>query len=210
MNPIALHVPLRARLSLAGLGLLVACATPQQQAQQLVDAGHPDAALALLARAHSSQSGDVALRATYLSQREANVRAWLEKADVARRGGRTDEARAALKQIEAIAPNDPRAVWLRGELERQDRHRKVMAQAQASFDQQRWSEAEAAARNVLEEDPADVGARTLLTKVSEHQAAQARDEMSLAGGKKPVSLEFRDATLRSVFETLASEISKQD
>lgn len=185
------------------LSLLAACATPERQARQLADAGHPEAALALLAGVNADKSTDVALRAAYLDEREATLRALVEKADVARREGHFEEMRGVLRQVEAIAPDDPRAAWLRGELARQERHRKVMAEAQAAFDQQQWDKAEGAARSVLEEDPADTGARTLLTKISERQAARARDQLVLAGGSKPVSLELRDASLRSVFETLA-------
>ncbi len=193
----------RPALALLAAGLMSACATPQREAEHLADAGDPEAALALLRQANADKSGDAALRAAYLKQRDAAVQALIAKADAARRGGHTEEVRVVLDRIDAIAPRDPRAAWLREELARQERHRKLLAEAQTAFDQQQWDRAEGAARSIVDEDPGDAAARKLLTRVSERQAAHSRDDIMLTAGKKAVSLELRDATLRSVFEALA-------
>ncbi len=185
------------------LGVLAACATPQKAAQQLSDAGQPDAALTLLLQSHADKSPDPQLRAAYLKQRELVVLQLLDQAETARRAGHADDARTTLDRLDAVTLGDPRTAWMRGQIARDGRHRKLLAEAQADIDQQQWGKAEGLARNVLEEEPGDTAARTLLTRISEHQAVQARDAPLLAAGSKPVSLELRDASLRSVFDSLA-------
>lgn len=199
--------PIKSALTLATSALLVAlltaCATPQREAQRLSSLGQHESALGILIKAHANTSTDVALHAAYLKEREAVIVQGLAQADVARRTGHADDVRAAMERIEAIAPRDPRVAWLRDAMGRTERHKRLMAEAQSAFDQQQWSQAETVARGVLEEDPGNAQARALLTRVSERQAVQAREEPMLAAGKKTVSLEFRDASLRNVFETLA-------
>ncbi len=194
---------IRLPLAVLALAVLAACATPQHEAQQLSEAGQPDAALTLLLQAHADKSPDPQLRAAYLKQRELVVHQWLNQAESARRAGHADDARSAVDHVAAIASGDDRITWMRARLARDARHRKLMAEAQADIDQQQWSKAEGLARSVLDEEPGDTAARVLLTRVSEHQAAKARDEPALASGNKPVTLEFHDAPLRSVFDALA-------
>jgi len=193
----------RPALTLLALGILSACATPQREAEQLSQAGQPDAALTLLLQAHADKSADPQLQSAYLKQRELVVRQWLDQAETARRAGHADDVRSALDHLDAVAPGDPRLTWMRGQLARDARHRKLLAEAQADIDQQQWGKAEGLARSVLEEEPGDTAARVLLTRVSERQAARTRDEPLLAGGDKPITLELRDASLRSVFDVLA-------
>jgi general secretion pathway protein D len=190
-------------VTLLAAALSAGCASPRQEAESLAEAGNPEAALALLKQAHAESSTDTATRAEYLKQREVVVQSWVAKADAARRAGHPEEVRTLLERIDAVSPRDPRADWLRSELARQERHRRLMAEAQSAFDQQQWERAETVARGVLDEDPGDGGARRLLTRVSERLAARSRDARMLVAGRKPVSLEFREATLRSVFEALS-------
>ena len=197
------HTTVRPALTFLALALLAACATPQREAEQLAQAGQPDAALTLLLQAHADKSIDPQLQAAYLKQRELVVRQWLDQAELARRAGHVEDARSALDHIEAIAAGDDRITWMRGQLGRDARHRKLLAEAQADIDQQQWSKAEGLARSVLEEDSGDTAARVLLTRVSEREAARTRDEPLLVGGNKPVTLELRDASLRSAFDVMA-------
>ena len=190
-------------LTVLALAVLAGCATPQHEAEQLAQSGQPDAALTLLIQAHADKSADPQLRAAYLKQRELVVRQRLEQAELARRAGHLDDVRAALDHLQVIAPEDDRITWMRDQIGRDARHRKLLAEAQADIDQQQWAKAEGLARNVLEEDPGDTAARVLLTRVSEREAARTRDEPLLAGGNKPITLELRDASLRSVFDVMA-------
>ena len=199
----AISPAVRPALSVLALALLAACATPQREAEQLSQAGQPDAALTLLLQAHADKSADTQLRAAYLKQRDLVVRQWLDQAEIARRAGHVDDVRSALDHIQGIAPGDDRITWMRDQVARDARHRKLLAEAQADIDQQQWNKAEGLARSVLEEDPGDTPARVLLTRVSERQAARTRDEPVLSGGDKPVSIELRDASLRNVFDVLA-------
>jgi general secretion pathway protein D len=186
------------------LALLGGCATPGREARRLADSGQHEAALELLVQVHADQSSDISLRAAYLKEREATIAQLLAQAEIARRAGRSDEPLTIAERLESIAPHDRRVAWLREDIARSQRHRRLMAEAQTAFDQQQWSRAETVARGVLAEDAGNTSARALLTRVSERLAAQSRDKPTLAeAARKTVSLEFRDASLRGVFEALA-------
>ena len=167
------------------------------------EAGQHEAALALLSKENASTPTGTPLRAAILKEREATVRELLGQADLARRAGRLDEQRTVADRIEAIAPGDSRAAWLREDIARAERHKRLMGEAQSAFDQGQWGRAETVSRTVLEEDPRNTSARILLTKVSERRGAEERDEPVLAAGKKRVSIEFRDASLRTVFDAIS-------
>jgi general secretion pathway protein D len=95
--------------------------------------------------------------------------------------------------------------WLRTEVARIKRHERLVAEAQQSLDAERFEKAESGLRSVLTEDPANGKARAMLSRIEELREGQTRRQgsLQLATGQKPVTLEFREASLRTVFEALA-------
>lgn len=188
---------------LAAALLLAACATPQRQAEQLAAAGQHEAALALLQQAGAESSGDIALRAAYMRQREATVTRLIAEADEARLAGQPDRARAVLARIDAVSPAHPRTAAMRDALDRQQRQQRLAQQARDAFERGELDRAEAAARAVIDLEPGDAAARGLLNRITEQRADATRDALPLAAADKPVTLEFREAPLRTVFEALS-------
>ncbi|MBI5336011.1 MAG: secretin and TonB N-terminal domain-containing protein [Burkholderiales bacterium] len=188
---------------LAAALLLAACATPQRQAEQLAAAGQHEAALALLRQQGAESSADIALRTAYLRQREATVTRLLAEADEARLAGQPERARAVLARIEAVAPAHPRTAAMRDALDRQQRQQRLAQQAREAFERGELDRAEAAARAVIDLEPGDAAARGLLNRITEQRADATRDALPLAAADKPVTLEFREAPLRTVFEALS-------
>ena len=186
--------------------LLAGCTAPElRQAQTLSQAGQHEAALLKLQEASKAQPDDLSLRSAYLKQRDTTVAYLLYQAESARAADQRTEVMALLDRIEAVAPAHPRAAWLRDEIARADRQKRLMAEAREAMDRKRWAGADAALRAVLSESPSHAEARWLLTQLDEQRAEQTRQQSSLqlAAGAKPITLEFREAALRTVFETLA-------
>lgn len=186
--------------------MLVACANPAlREAQDLSQAGQHEAALSRLQQALRAQQDDRALRSAVLKQTDTTVAYLVYQADAARSAGRLDDIEAVLKRLEAAAPGHPRAVWLRGEVDRIKRHQRLMQEARQSLDARAYERAETALRTILSEDLGNATARGLLTRIEEMRADQTRraSTLQLATATKPITLEFREAALRTVFEALA-------
>lgn len=186
--------------------LLSACANPAlRDAQALSQAGQHEAALAQLQSALKLKQYDRELRIAVLKQTDTTVAHLIYQADGARAAGRLDEVEAVLKRLEFAAPAHPRTVWLRSEVDRLKRHQRLFSEAQQSFDAGAYERAEVTLRTILSEDLGNTSARSMLTRVEELRANQTRQvsTVQLATAGKPITLEFREASLRTVFESLA-------
>lgn len=200
---------LRAQLVLAVLiiaTLVAGCANPAiEDARRLAGTGQHEAALQKLDEASRKDQSDRQLRNEVLMQRDATVGYLVYLADAARAAGRLDEVANVLKRMEAAAPQHPRVAWLKTELNRLERHQRLMVDAQRQLDARAYERTDAALQTVLSEDPGNGKARAMKNKLSELRETQSRKQatLQLATANKPVTLEFREASVRTVFETLA-------
>ncbi len=196
----------RLTLVLCVVGALSACANPAiEEASLLARQGQQEAALQRLQQATVQDQADRKLRTAFLQQRDVTVAHLVLQADVARSKGRVADIEAVLVRLEAAAPTHPRVAWLRSELARIQRHQRLISEAEQSLQTQRFEKAEGALRSVLTEDPANGQARTLLARIEELRETQTRRQgsLQLASAQKPITLEFREASIRTVFEALA-------
>lgn len=200
---------LRAQLVMAMLliaAYLAGCANPAiEDAHRLAGQGQHEAALQRLTQAAGEDQADRQLRNEVLMQRDATVGYLVYMADAARSAGRLDEVEKVLKRLEQAAPQHPRVAWLRSELARLQRHQRLMVEAQQRLDARQFERAEAALQTVLAEDPGNGKARAQMARVAELRESQSRKQstLQLATASNPVTLEFREASVRTVFETLS-------
>lgn len=185
---------------------LAGCANPAiEDAHRLAGQGLHEAALQRLTQAAQQDQTDRQLRNEVLMQRDATVGYLIYLADAARAAGRLDEVQNVLKRLEEAAPQHPRVAWLRSELARMQRHQRLMADAQQRLDVRQYERAEAALQTVLAEDPGNAKARAQMARVAELRETQTRKQatLQLATANNPVTLEFREASVRTVFEALS-------
>ncbi|MBI2734811.1 MAG: secretin and TonB N-terminal domain-containing protein [Aquabacterium sp.] len=185
---------------------LAGCANPAiEDAHRLAGQGQHEAALQRLNQAASQDQNDRQLRNEVLMQRDATVGYLVYLAEAARSAGRLDEVENVLKRLEQAAPQHPRVPWLRSELTRLQRHQRLMGEALQRLDAKQYERAEAALQTVLAEDPGNGKARAQLARVAELRETQSRKQatLQLATATNPVTLEFREAAVRTVFETLS-------
>ncbi len=215
--------PVARLASLLLAAALAACATPpQEQARALAREGRSIEALALIDRHLREQPADAELlRAERTRLAQTLVLQTLAQAERARAAGREAETRALVQQARALVPDHPRVAELERELARADRAdaelravREALARALREAAERPEPAAEAAreaarrqARErlaaVLREQPQHPAARALLNQLLAQPAA-AEAAVPLAGAlARPVSLEFREAPLRQVFEALS-------
>lgn len=191
-------------LVLLSAGLLAACANPAlRQAEDLGRTNQWPAALRVLDDALVKEPTDPQLRAAQVRAREQATARLILQIEALRGAGRWDEAQAVLSQLALADARHPRLTALSVDIERGRRHEAQLAAGRAALKEGRIERAEAQAREILAEAPQHPGARLLASQV-----AQARPLETAVGElgpnfQKPVTLEFRDAPLRQVFEALA-------
>lgn len=184
------------------LALLSACANVPQEAERLNLSGQPEQAYALLDQAAREHPADTRLRGALLRQRELTVGRLATQAQLALGSQRLDLAQALLKRLEAIDAQHPRVVALSQEMARQQRHQQWLQQARDAEQHGRLDEARARIDQVLAENPGQSEARGALLRLRERAAPPAPLSTLGADYAKPVTLEFREAPLRSVIEGL--------
>lgn len=192
---------------LASLAGLTGCAHPGvQRAEQLAAAGLPEQALEQLQaawREDPALAGTPAQKQLQARLQDRAAAQLVQLAEAQRAAGRLAESAATVDRLRALQPRHPRLAALQAELDRAMRHQRLLAQAAAALGEGRAPQAETLLREVAAEAPAHPGLRPLQRRLS---ALQSRDSEAPTLGpafQKPVSLEFRDAPLRSVFEALS-------
>ena len=192
-------------LLFAAVLALAGCATNKafEDGKQALMAGDQDRALGLFEQAAKQSPDNAEIRATLYRQRELAIARQLAQAEAARIAGNREAAAAALDRVLAMDARNPRAISMRDKLLRGVRHDAMVAEANAMFVRKDVSGAEARVRNVLGQDGSHAGARELLRQIEE---ARPKQEQPAALGdmfQKTVTLEFRDTSMRNVFEAIA-------
>lgn len=184
---------------------LLGCATPGrfEEAQQLLAEGKSEQGLAQLEKAYADNPRSAPTRAALLRERERQAGARLAEADAALKTGRLDEAEAGLRKAADIDPGNPRVGALLMDLQRARNHERVLAEAQQILRRGDAEAAEQRVRAVLAENPYNPAARALLREAMEAAVQQAPTPQLKAPFRKPITLEFRDAPIRTVFDLLA-------
>lgn len=207
MTPSPRSFPLLRRLlSASSITLLCACAANpalERNRQAFAD-GDRMTAFATLKQDAEKDPRNLGLRAYYLRQRELLAAERLAAADRARAAGRMEEAEQLYGEALRIDPEHPRARIAADALAADRRRNAMLAEAQAALGKDDAA-AERAVRAVLAEQPGNARARQLQRALDERAVERSAPAAEAATGAlaRPVTLEFRDAPLRVVFEALS-------
>ena len=132
------------------------------------------------------------------------VQRLLGAAENARAAGSLEGAEEAYRQVMAIDPNNAAAAKGLEAIALERKHRATMAEAEAALKRGDDAAAKAKAAEVLDQNPSQREARALMRKIDEKSAKTQSEGPKLAAAmRKPVTMEFREASLRSVFELLS-------
>ncbi|WP_226938814.1 secretin and TonB N-terminal domain-containing protein [Janthinobacterium sp. FT14W] len=191
------------------LSLLAACAGNQayNDGQAMLGAGRTEQGLALLEQAAQAEPTNAKYRIAVTNGRMRALNKLNGAAEALRQQGNLPGAQALYQQALALdASNDVAQRGLDG-VAQDERHRKLVQEAQASYQrggEANIAQAQEALRQVLQERPAQREALALKNRIGDEQAkARPAGGKLAAAYRKPVTLEFRDAPLRSVFDLLS-------
>lgn len=188
---------------------LVGCAAEHDHAEGMrsITRGDPSRGLSLLAAASAADPGNSRYRMDFLQQRNRILRGLIASGDEARRQGRLDAARRFYASALGIDPQSDLALQGLADVEMDARHRVMLADAERLFRAGRLDAARDSLQMILLADPGNAAARWLRDAVARRRDAvdRAKAMQGAAGSamRQPVTLEFRDANLRTIFEALS-------
>lgn len=190
----------------AAVVLLCGCAAERMfnEGRDMVSAGQTLEGFAKIEAAIKEDPKNTEYRVYLTNRREAAITSLLARADLARSQGRLADAETAYREVLALdSRNQPAQVGME-RLVGDRRHKQQMVDAEALFKKDDLRGAGDIVRTILSENPQQREARNLDARITEKMAKQVKPDLKLAESfRKPVSLEFRDAPLRSVFEVIA-------
>ena len=205
------HHPTRPRglanllaLSLAALAL-AGCAGQMayREGDRLVAEDKVEAGLLKYQEAIAADSGNARYKAAFLRARDRNTARLVEQAERDLAAGKPDLAARNYQRALAIDPANERARAGARLLEADTRHAVLLDEAGAALVKKDYELARQKATAVLAERPNHEAARLLLAQVTEKTALPAANTGLSAAFKLPISIEFRDATLKQVFEVIS-------
>lgn len=189
--------------------LLSACAADRHHREGMdqLETGAVEPGIASLKRATELEDRNQRFKIDYLLQRDKHSGVLIKEADQARAEGDKSLARELYSNVLVLSPGNERARAALASMEQDDRNILLLQEGETYLKDGRVAAAQERAARVLTLEPENK--RALLLKKAaldakfsaEVERDRAREARSLM--TSPVSLQFRDATLRTVFEALS-------
>lgn len=196
----------RLALMISILLLVAGCASHEnfRKGKSLLDEGKPAEGLQKIKLAMEEQPGNIEYRAYYYRQRESWINRLLREADTARVNRHWDTAIELYRRVLEIDEANVKAQdGLQG-VDAGRRRANLLMEAENLLKKDQVEAAQDKLRLVLAEDPANNSARSLASKIAQKRATASTPAARLADKfRKPVSLEFKDAPAKAVFELLS-------
>ena len=187
---------------------LTACATHDKfrENRELIETGSVEEGLARLEEQVKQNPKDEELRNHFLRHRAVAVQNWLRTGDNALGAGQFDAADESYRRALRFDESNARAYQGVQAVEAARRHRTALAEADAALKGGNSAEATARLKQILSENAQHREASAMLRRIEEQQVRSEQAEPALGASlKKPITLEFRDAPLRQVFELISQQ-----
>ena len=128
----------------------------------------------------------------------------LTEAEKARNNSQFSEANALYERVKVLAPNNVRAISGKAGIEREQQHVVRIEEARMQNAGKNLDAALSILRSVLMESPKNMEALALQTEIRSQSSLQRSEPPKLKPPfQKPVTLEFRDVSVKMMFEALS-------
>ncbi len=197
--------PLIRLIPLAVAVLLAGCAAQQayREGNELVAQDKVEAGLVKYQEALAADPGNVTYKAAWLRARDNATNRLLTQAERELAAGQPVAALQDFQRVLAIDPVNDRARAGLRLVDADRRQAALIEEAQAAVERKDVETARQRLGAVLTERPTHEAARQLLAEVNE-KASPAPGEAALSAAfRTPISLEFRDAPIKQIFEVIA-------
>lgn len=178
-----------------------------REGRNLAADGNLEAAVPRLRAAVDEAPNNPEHRASYLRTRDQFLQRLLEQAVLARSSGQPAEAERLYRRLLQADPNHARAKDGLAELGRDARHAALLTEVDAALKAQNFELATVKVRTVLAESPEHTKALEIRRVLDDRASQQGITPQLAAALQKPITIEFKDAPLRQIFEILARSSS---
>ena len=184
---------------------LTACASYREfeHGKALVEQGRVEEGITLVGRASAKDPGNSEYRLYYERTRDRYAEQLLFEADKARLLGRLADAASGYNRVLSFDENNARAKAGLQAVAADESHRRDVEKAAQLLEAGKTDEALAMAKAVLAEDGGNRGAQELVRTIEEQQMRNRAEPQLKESFHKPVTIEFKDAPLKSIFEVLS-------
>jgi general secretion pathway protein D len=185
--------------------LLSGCAAENayREGNELVAQDKVEAGLVKYQQAVAADPMNAAYKSAWLRARDGATNRLLTQADRAIADGKPLLALQDYQRVLAIDPVNDRARAGLRQVEAEHRHAVLLEDARAALERKDHESARQKLNAILGERPSHEPARQLLAEVNEKTAVAPADAALAQAFKSPISLEFRDAPLKQIFEVIA-------
>lgn len=202
----AIDQTLRSSL-LAGVVILSGCAAQKayEDGRQLAKDGQYATAAERFAQARRLDPDSARYRLAEHLALDAVIQEDREKAREAIEQGKSDEAKQVLTQSAKNSRSAREATDRLHTLQVQERHQNWLSQAKAAVTAKEWDKARGLLRRILVEEPAHPQALAMAQSLDEAEVeSRGSSHQALSQAyRKPISIEFKDAPLKTVFEVIS-------
>src|SRR5882672_10254417 len=185
--------------------LVVGCAfdSAVSESRKALHEGRAEDALQILERAVKETPNDRVARQEYFRMRDLLSSQWLGQAETLRSAGELDAAESLYRRVQRYDAQNARARLGVAQIETDRRHRALLAAGDKLVKAEKFREAQDVLRPVLVENPEQRDARRMQRQIDEKLAKPALAPVRLKpASTRPISLELRDVTVRSMFDIL--------
>jgi general secretion pathway protein D len=188
---------------------LAGCAgdSAYREGERLLAQGQTEAGLQQLEQAVRENPGSVQYRTAYIQARDVQIARLFAQADAALLEGRYDEAAGLYRSILALHPQSVRAQSSLASIETRNQDLALMKQARSDLQKGEIEAARSKLRTVLAREPGQAEAQTLMKQVEEKSGKSRGAEFPklAATFRRPVTMQFRDAAVRTIFDALSRQ-----
>jgi general secretion pathway protein D len=193
-------------IALALLALLGGCAEQRirDQSQTELNAGDYEKALAQLGEGLKQYPDSTLLRAGQLNARAVAVARIVSNAQALQAAGKPAEALRELQRAQTLDPQNRRLDALVQELDTERRQQAALASAEQWVAKKRPEMALSVIEQALKDNPRHAGLQTLQRRLElDQRDQQVRAAQTPLAETRPISLDFRDTSLRTVLDVVS-------
>jgi len=197
----------RLGVALVAAALVVSCATTKlhQEGIDDFDHGHYEAGLQKLQQAAAADPGNLTYKLDVTSRKDEAIAKLISAADKARSDGDLDTAAADYQRVLGIDSGVGRASHGLEAIDADRRHNASMAVALQDFKAGNLDGAETLVAGILNEDPGFQSALALQSRIESARGPVNMTPKLRTRDNHPVTLQFRDAPTKMVFEVLSRQ-----
>jgi general secretion pathway protein D len=185
--------------------VLTGCAAQRSfnEGQALLAQGRSEDALPSLHAALQADPRNIEYRVAYLTARERVSRDLLDQAQAAAARNNGTEATHLYYRMLEVDIGNARAREGLAALERHRRHARLLKEAEAALARSDMESVATLLRQILTENPDNADARAMQRRIEDTGTHTATPPQLQAALRKLVTIEFREAPVRQIFEVLA-------